>query len=94
MAVFAADEAEIANLAVADDERGQGVGAALLDAVLQAAEARGSASIYLEVRESNSVARRLYGSRGFSAVGRRRGYYRRPSEDALILSKSVAPRFT
>jgi [ribosomal protein S18]-alanine N-acetyltransferase len=94
VAVFVADEAEIANLAVADDARGMGLGAALLDSVLLEARARRSTAIYLEVRESNSVARRLYGSRGFHTVGRRKGYYRRPAEDALVLSLSVGPDFT
>jgi [ribosomal protein S18]-alanine N-acetyltransferase len=93
VAVFAADEAEIANLAVADDARGIGVGSALLDAVLVEARTRRSSAMYLEVRESNAVARRLYGSRGFLTVGRRKGYYRRPTEDALVLSLRLGPSF-
>jgi len=42
---------------------------------------------FLEVRESNDAARGLYGSRGFSEIGRRRGYYRRPVEDALVMRR-------
>ena len=79
------DEAELANLAVASDARGVGVGAALLDAALALAGEQGAASMHLEVRESNAAARALYASRGFEAVGRRRRYYRAPVEDALIL---------
>jgi ribosomal-protein-alanine N-acetyltransferase len=41
--------------------------------------------MYLEVRESNTAARRLYASRGFEEMGRRRGYYKRPAEDAIVL---------
>jgi [ribosomal protein S18]-alanine N-acetyltransferase len=37
------------------------------------------------VRESNVAGRRLYASRGFEEVGRRKGYYRRPAEDAVVL---------
>lgn len=87
VAWIAADEAEIANVAVAPTLRGRGVGAALLDAALDRATARGVTSVYLEVRESNAPARRLYESRRFTEVGRRRNYYRRPQEDALLLRR-------
>lgn len=86
---FAADEAELANIAVAPRMRGSGVGAALLDEALDAARARGTAQMFLEVRDSNERARALYRSRGFEEVGRRRGYYRRPVEDALILRRRL-----
>ena len=85
VAWFAADEAEIANIAVAQHVRGTGLGARLLDAALDAARRRGSRYVFLEVRESNAAARALYASRAFEVVGRRRNYYRRPLEDALVL---------
>ena len=85
---FAADEAELANIAVASRMRGRGIGALLLDDALAAARERGTARMFLEVRDSNEKARHLYHSRGFREVGRRRGYYRRPVEDALILRRS------
>ena len=87
----AADEAELANIAVDPDVRGQGVGRRLLDQAMAAARARGAAVMFLEVRESNAAARALYAQRGFEQVGRRRRYYRRPVEDALILRASLAP---
>jgi ribosomal-protein-alanine N-acetyltransferase len=86
---FAADEAELANIAVAPAMRGQGVGAALLDEALSAAEERGTVRMFLEVRDSNEPARSLYASRGFEEVGRRKSYYRRPVEDALILRRTA-----
>jgi [ribosomal protein S18]-alanine N-acetyltransferase len=89
VAWFAADEGEIANLAVAPEARGSGIGAALLDEALAEAGRRGASAVYLEVRDSNDTARRLYGSRGFEEVGRRRGYYRRPVEDAVILRRTI-----
>ena len=92
MAIIAADEAEIANIAVRDDLRGKGIGAALLDSSLREARARSVASVYLEVRESNTAARRLYASRNFRKVGRRRGYYRNPPEDAIVLRWSLEPQ--
>jgi len=79
------DQGELANIAVTPALRGRGLGARLLEAVLDAARGRGVRSLYLEVRESNVAARALYASSGFSEMGRRRRYYRRPVEDALVL---------
>jgi ribosomal-protein-alanine N-acetyltransferase len=61
----------------------------LLDAALADARSRGAAVVYLEVRDSNAAARALYLSRGFSEVGRRRSYYRRPVEDAVVMRRPL-----
>ena len=90
VAWFVADQGEIANIAVAPDQRGRGVGRALLDAALGEAAARGIAAVFLEVRDSNQRARELYASRGFEEVGRRRRYYRRPVEDAIVLRRTLS----
>ena len=87
VAWFVADEGEIANLAVDPSGWGSGIGKALLDAALDEGERRGAAAVYLEVRDSNARARRLYQSRQFEEVGRRRGYYQRPVEDAIVLRR-------
>jgi ribosomal-protein-alanine N-acetyltransferase len=92
VAWFVADEGEIANLAVARSAWGAGIGRALLDAALTEAASRGVAAVYLEVRESNERARRLYQSSKFEEVGRRRGYYRRPAEDAIVLRRTLDVR--
>jgi ribosomal-protein-alanine N-acetyltransferase len=85
VAWFVLDEGEIGNLAVHATARRQGVGARLLDGAIAAVRASDVDSLYLEVRDSNVAARALYASRGFAEVGRRREYYRRPKEDALVL---------
>jgi ribosomal-protein-alanine N-acetyltransferase len=85
VAWFVMDEGEIADLAVAPEARGRGIGATLLRSAVRTARARGASAIYLEVRDSNAAARRLYASHGFTEVGRRRRYYRKPVEDALVL---------
>lgn len=85
VAWFVADEGEVANLAVAPALRRRGFGLALLDSVLAEAAARETRTLFLEVRESNTGARKLYGARNFEEVGRRKRYYRSPEEDALIL---------
>jgi len=80
-----ADEAELANIAVDASVRRLGVARALLGALLDRALREGVRSMFLEVRESNVAARALYEAFGFSGMTRRRGYYRRPDEDALVL---------
>ena len=80
-----AGEVELANLAVAPEARGRGIGGALLDAAMSAGRADGCDWMHLEVRESNLAGRALYSSRGFAIVGRRRRYYSNPVEDALLL---------
>lgn len=89
VAWFVADEGQIANLAVSPAAWGKGIGHSLLDAALREAELREAAEVYLEVRESNERARHLYKSRGFEEVGRRRGYYRLPLEDAIVLRRTL-----
>lgn len=89
VAWYVMDEGELANLAVAPGDRRQGIGRTLLDAMLADATSRGTAQVYLEVRDSNAAARQLYASRGFEEVGRRKQYYRSPTEDALILRRSL-----
>jgi ribosomal-protein-alanine N-acetyltransferase len=91
VAWYVLDEGEVANLAVARNARRQGIGGALLDSAVRESLGRGVSDLYLEVRESNQSARRLYASRGFEEVSRRKGYYRAPVEDALILRRTLKP---
>jgi len=86
----AADEAEILNLGVAPAARRRGIGRALVREGLAALAARGAEQVFLEVRESNAAARALYAEFGFAEVGRRRGYYRRPTEDAIVLRAAIS----
>ena len=90
VAWFVLDEGEIGNLAVASEARRQGVGARLLDGAIAAVRKSDVDTLYLEVRDSNAAARALYASRGFIEVGRRRDYYRKPKEDALVLRLDLA----
>jgi ribosomal-protein-alanine N-acetyltransferase len=89
VALLLFDEAEIANLAVAPSARRHGIGGLLLDRMSAALAGDGVESLYLDVRESNASARALYASRSFHEVGRRRGYYRHPTEDALLLKRNL-----
>jgi ribosomal-protein-alanine N-acetyltransferase len=91
VALVVGEEGEIADLAVHPAHRRGGVGDLLLTRVEDELAGVGVRALYLEVRESNEAALRLYRSRGFEGVGRRRGYYRHPVEDALVLRRALAP---
>jgi ribosomal-protein-alanine acetyltransferase len=91
VALVVGPESEIADLAVAPDARRQGIGRALLAGVLAELRAAAVRTVYHEVRESNRAARTLYEANGFASVGRRRGYYRSPVEDALVLRREIGP---
>lgn len=86
---YVAREAELGNLAVARRWRRRGLGRWLLDWALGSAAERGTERIFLEVRESNHEAQRLYKQRGFVQVGVRRRYYRAPSEDAWVMCREL-----
>jgi ribosomal-protein-alanine N-acetyltransferase len=79
------DEVHINNLAMRPAYRGRGIGTALLQHVLAEAAQLGAHRATLEVRASNTGARRLYERLGFYVAGTRRNYYSSPVEDALIL---------
>lgn len=87
VARIVARQGEIANIAVSPGRQGGGLGGILLDGALRAAETAECEAVWLEVRVSNAPARQLYTSRGFETIGRRKGYYRAPVEDALVLRR-------
>jgi ribosomal-protein-alanine N-acetyltransferase len=84
---LAGDQWEIENIAVDGALQRQGYGSQLLWEFLEHARQRGTAA-FLEVRESNLPARKLYEKMGFAEAGRRKSYYQSPTEDALILQLS------
>ncbi len=79
------DQGELANLALTTNRRGAGLGAHLLQHVLERARVRGVEKLFLEVRASNERAIELYRSFGFEDVGIRKGYYDQPREDAKVM---------
>lgn len=86
------DEAELLLLAASPERRGMGLGGLLLDALSEGARQAGAARMFLEVAADNAPALALYRSRAFTEVGRRAGYYRRPSGavvDAVLLARDL-----
>ncbi|HET7440008.1 MAG TPA: ribosomal protein S18-alanine N-acetyltransferase [Terriglobales bacterium] len=78
------NEWEIENIAVAGPARRRGLGTRLLGEFLDHVKANAGERVFLEVRESNRAARSLYEKWAFLEAGRRKKYYRDPSEDAVI----------
>ena len=81
------DEGYITNVAVSPDFRRQGIARALIAELTAKAGENKLAFVTLEVRESNFAARRLYEKNGFEIVGKRKNYYEKPAEDAILMSK-------
>jgi len=80
------DEAHIVTVAVRPEERGKGLGKLLVHGLVAVAAGHHMAVATLECRESNTVARRLYGDYGFYEVGLRKKYYSDNHEDAVIMT--------
>jgi ribosomal-protein-alanine acetyltransferase len=78
-----ASEWELENIVVEPTAQRKGLGKRLLDACVMRAKETQSEAVFLEVRESNSAARRLYERAGFEQAGRRKCYYSSPIEDAI-----------
>jgi ribosomal-protein-alanine N-acetyltransferase len=83
------DELHVNNVATHRDYRRMGVGRSLMEAAISEARGRGVTQVLLEVRASNNSAQLMYRNLGFSFVGRRRDYYRLPTEDALVMKLKV-----
>ena len=79
------DECHITNIAVAEEARGQGIGRALLTALMQYVSNLGAGWADLEVRVSNLRAQQLYRSAGFVSIGKRKRYYEDNGEDAFLM---------
>lgn len=82
-------EAEILNIAVRQNHRNKGYGKLLMKHMLDLCDSSSISSVYLEVRESNLSARRLYTQNGFEIIGLRKRYYTSPVEDAILMLKKI-----
>ena len=82
-------EGEITNVATHPDFRRRGLGEGVLELLKIEAEKRGIDSLYLEVRRSNAAARSLYEKLGFCVTGERKGFYKNPKEDAVLMGLTI-----
>ena len=83
--LFAIADGHITTIAVDPEHQGGRIGTRLLLVLVRRAVERGAEAVTLEVRTSNEPAKALYRRFGFSPAGVRKGYYRDPVEDALVL---------
>ena len=84
--MYVLDEGYISNVAVSPDRRREGIADMLLTELYARAKAKKLSFLTLEVRESNIPAQCLYKKHGYTEVGRRKGYYSRPKEDAVLMT--------
>lgn len=83
------DEANVNNIAVHPDYRGQGISKLLMRTLVDMAGNEMAKHMYLEVRSSNSIAQKLYRSFGFVMINIRKGYYTDTDEDAIVMMKEL-----
>ncbi len=89
------DEVHLLNITVAPAHQRQGWARFMLDALALWSRGQGAQWLWLEVRQSNTPARRLYTRYGFAEVGLRRGYYplaHQKREDAVVMSLNLVAR--
>ena len=84
------EEAEVHNIGVLPDRRREGVGSKLLEAFAAACKIRGVKRVWLEVRRSNETAIEFYRRLEFKPSSIRKGFYRSPDEDALVMVRDLA----
>jgi len=83
------EELQLASLAVKEAFRRRGIARKLIAEMIRQGRGEEASKIWLDVRESNVAARRLYENLGFRGVYRRKNYYRKPKEDALVMFRLV-----
>ncbi len=89
---MAVGEAQLLNLCVDPDHHGKGYGRQMMTHLMALAAAEFCTIFLLEVRRSNTAARRLYESLGFNTLGVRKGYYPNgpgATEDALVMGYEI-----
>ena len=87
--IVCAPEGEITNVATHPDFRRKGYGEAVLKRLEEEARKRGVETLYLEVRSSNLAAQTLYLKLGYEKTGERKGFYKNPKEDAVLMSRAL-----
>ena len=83
------DEGQITNVATHPDHRRKGYAQEVLNALTAYSQSVGISEIFLEVRSSNASAIGLYEKMGYLRVGMRKGFYRAPTEDAILMKKTL-----
>ncbi len=88
---YVVGEAELLNICIDPIQQGRQLGKHLLEQVIKTAKESENFEMYLEVRESNEVAKALYLNQDFNEIGRRKNYYPCDGgrEDAILMARSL-----
>jgi [ribosomal protein S18]-alanine N-acetyltransferase len=88
------EEVHLLNITVKPGVQGRGHARELLEWLVGACREQPARRLWLEVRESNARARRIYDRYGFATIGMRKGYYPAPlgrREDAVVMALDIEP---
>ena len=86
-------EGNITNMAVAKEYRRQGIAKLLMSEMERISiEENGVDVFFLEVRQSNENAKKLYEKMGYKPIGTRKRFYGKPVEDAIVMSKMTVTK--
>jgi ribosomal-protein-alanine N-acetyltransferase len=91
LCAYGNDEAYVQTIGVDPDYQRRGIGAALIDLLIDDARRLGCVRLDLEVRAGNEAAIKLYEKYGFRQVGVRNRYYQPSGADALVMSLRLTP---
>lgn len=83
-------EGQITNIAVRPSGRRKGIGKKLVEGLMAYGKEKGLEVLILEVRASNEAAIRLYSQAGFKDIGKRKNYYTKPTEDAILMALTLS----
>ena len=80
----------ILRVGVMPEYQRQGIGREMMDFLIQLARNEQVPKILLEVHEFNLAAQHLYFASGFCQINLKKGYYRDPPGNALVLTKAFS----
>ena len=83
------DTADLLDIAVDPEKRGQGIGSCLMQFLIDECKRRGANTIFLEVRVTNTPAIALYKKFGFEEISIRKNYYSSPVCDGCVMRKEI-----
>ncbi len=86
---FVLDEANIINIGINNEYRGIGAGEELLKYLINNVKGKNVSKIFLEVREGNHIAVKLYEKIGFKEIGIRKNFYQNPLENGIVMSYTI-----
>ena len=87
--LFVLDEGQITNIATHPEYRREGLGRMIVEALEREAKTLGLSELFLEVREQNVAARKLYSSCGWEEIGVRKNFYSKPTDNAVLMKKDL-----